>query len=302
MKSEAIPTVPDELLGETRFDRLFKYFTALRFALEHAGSMVSAARLYYLAKLKPGLVYRGLTAFAPGRIRCIPFRVAVGKTWNVYVRDNGQDAPMLLEFFKNGRLAEMEKLNWKPRVIYDLGANIGIASLSLSTLNADARIYGFEPLPANFEICRQNYSSLTKADVFNCAVGFPSGTMSFEFQDSDLRGGRLAMNASLRSSASHQRVEVEVWSVADLIDRKGLEPPDVLKVDVEGAEFDVLRGLGAYAKGVKGLHIETHSLELRENCVSWLEANGFKIIQEFRYPANMGALWAEKVEFSKRSD
>ena len=125
--------------------------------------------------------------------------------------------------------------------------------------------------------------------------------MSFEFQDSDLRGGRLAMNASLRSSASHQRVEVEVWSVADLIDRKGLEPPDVLKVDVEGAEFDVLRGLGAYAKGVKGLHIETHSLELRENCVSWLEANGFKIIQEFRYPADMGALWAEKVEFSKRS-
>jgi FkbM family methyltransferase len=208
---------------------------------------------------------------------------------------------MLLEFFKNGRLAEMEKLNWKPRVIYDLGANIGIASLSLSTLNADARIFGFEPLPANFEICRQNYSSLTKADVFNCAVGFPSGTMSFEFQDSDLRGGRLAMNASLRSSASHQRVEVEVWSVADLIDRKGLEPPDFLKVDVEGAEFDVLRGLGAYAKGVKGLHIETHSLELRENCVSWLEANGFKIIQEFRYPANMGALWAEKVEFSKRS-
>jgi hypothetical protein len=109
------------------------------------------------------------------------------------------------------------------------------------------------------------------------------------------------MNASLRSSASHQRVEVEVWSVADLIDRKGLEPPDVLKVDVEGAEFDVLRGLGAYAKGVKGLHIETHSLELRENCVGWLEANGFKIIQEFRYPADMGALWAEKVEFSKRS-
>src|SRR5262249_3892450 len=147
-----------------------------------------------------------------------------------------------------------EKLNWKPRVIYDLGANIGIASLSLATSNADARIYGFEPLPANFEICQQNYSNLTNAEVFNCAVGFPSGKMSFEFQDSDLRGGRLAMNASLLSSASHRRVEVEVWSVADLIDRKGLEPPDVLKVDVEGAELEVLRGLGAYAKNVRLLH------------------------------------------------
>ena len=291
--------MPDELLCETRLDRLCGYFTALGFAIEHAGSVVSAVRLYYLAKLKPSLVYRGLTAFAPARIRCIPFRVAEGKTWNVYVRDNGQDAPMLFEFFKNGRFAEMEKLNWKPRVIYDLGANIGIASLALATVKADARIYGFEPVPSNYEICRQNYSNLTKAQVLNCAVGFPSGTMSFEFQDSDLRGGRLAMNPSIGSSASHQKVEVEVWSIADLIDRKGLEPPDVLKVDVEGAELDVLRGLGAYAKGVKGLHIETHSLELRESCVSWLEENGFKIIKEVRYPLNTGALWAEKVEFPK---
>lgn len=299
MDSEVISVVSDEPLCQTRFDRWRSYFTALRFAVEHGGSLVSAARLYYLAKLKPNLVYRGLMAFAPDRIHCIPFRVAVGKTWNLYVRDNGQDAPMLLEFFKNGRLAEIEKLNWKPRVIYDLGANIGIASLSLSTFNPDARIYGFEPVPANFEICRQNYSNLTTGQVFNCAVGFPSGTMSFEFNQSDLRGGRLVTNPSLRSSAPQQSVEVEVWSIADLIDRKGLEPPDVLKVDVEGAELDVLRGLGAYAKTVRLLHIETHSFELRKDCVSWLDGNGFKIIQEFRYSASMGALWAEKVEFTK---
>jgi FkbM family methyltransferase len=302
MKSEAISPVPDKLLCETRFDRLCNYFTGLRFAIEHAGSLVAAIRLYYLAKLKPSLVYRGFTAFDPKRIRVIPFRVAPGKTWNVYVRDNGQDAPMVIEFFKNGRLAEIGKLNWKPRVIYDLGANIGIASLSLSTFNPDARIYGFEPVPANFEICQQNYSNLSKGKVFNCAVGFPSSTMSFEFQDSDLRGGHLAMDGSLSASGPHQSVEVEVWSVADLIERKGLEPPDFLKVDVEGAEMDVLLGLGAYAKSVKCFHIETHSLDLRNNCVSWLEGNGFKIIQEFRYPANMGALWAEKVEFPKCFD
>jgi FkbM family methyltransferase len=301
MKYEAVSPVPDKLLCETRFDRLWNYFTALRFAIEHAGSLVSAVRLYYLAKLKPSLVYRGFTAFNPERICVIPFRVAAGKTWNVYVRDNGQDAPMVIEFFKNGRLAEMGKLNWKPRVIYDLGANIGIASLSLSTFNPDARIYGFEPVPANFDICQQNYSNLSRGKVLNCAVGFPSSTMSFEFQDSDLRGGHLTMNASLRSSRSHQRVEVEVWSVADLIDRKGLEPPDVLKVDVEGAELDVLLGLGTYANSVKCLHIETHSLDLRNSCANWLEENGFKIIQEFRYPADMGALWAEKVAFQRAS-
>ncbi|HKW28971.1 MAG TPA: FkbM family methyltransferase [Verrucomicrobiae bacterium] len=195
---------------------------------------------------------------------------------------------MLVEFFRNDRLAGLRELNWKPKVIYDLGANIGIASLSLAALCPEARIYGFEPMPANYEICSQNYLNLNKAQAFNCAVGASSGTMGFEVTD-DPRGGHLAGNSSPKSA---KKIEVAVWSVADLVDVKGLTPPDFLKVDVEGAELDVLHGLGNYAKGIRQMHIETHSTALRDKCADWLAHNGFQIEEEFRYTADLGALWA----------
>ena len=282
---------------ETRLDRFLEYFVMLGFAFKHGNSPQSMASLYYLAKLKRGLVYRNLSQYVPEKIQRISFRAGTGKPWDIYIRDNGQDAPMLVEFFRNDRLARLRQLEPKPKVIYDLGANIGIASLSLAAQCPEARIYGFEPIPANYEICSQNYLNLTNAQALNCAVGPSSGRMNFEVTD-DPRGGHLSGNSSPKSANSIKRIEVVVWSVADLVEVKGLAPPDFLKVDVEGAEADVLNGLGIYAKGIKQMHIETHSIALRDKCVDWLVHNGFQIEEEFRYTADLGALWAKRLEAS----
>lgn len=278
---------------ENRLDRFLEYFVMLGFALKHGNSLRSMANLYYLAKLKRGLVHRNLTRYAPEKIHRISFRAGTGKLWNVHIRDNGQDAPMLVEFFRNDRLAQLRVSEPKPKVIYDLGANIGIASLSLAKLCPEARIYGFEPIPANYEICSLNYSNLTNAHALNCAVGSSSGTMDFEVTD-DPRGGHLPTDASVKPAKSIQRIEVVVWTIADLVEIKGLAPPDFLKVDVEGAELDVLKGLGVYAKGIQQMHIETHSAELKDKCAHWLVQNGFKIDAEFRYSRDLGALWARQ--------
>jgi FkbM family methyltransferase len=277
----------------TQWERRLDYFTILGFALKHCNSLSASASLYYLAKLKGGLVFRGLARFDPAKIRRVPFRVAAGKTWDIYLRDNGHDASLLVQFFKHGTLLEVERQSCKPQVIYDLGANIGIASLALAALCPEAHIYGFEPAPANFEICSLNYSNLAKAQAFNCAVGSFTGTMNFELS-SDPEAGRLTANADGGGPNSDKGIEVEVWTVSALVETKGLLPPDFLKVDVEGAEFDVLNGLGVHAKGVKQIHLETHSIELKDKCVRWLSSNGFTIEKELRYNAVQGALWAKR--------
>jgi len=282
------------LRPQTRIDRLCAYFTILGFALKHCGSLSASTKLYYLAKLKKGLVYRGLTEYAPGKIVQVPFRVAAGKIWDIRLRDNGHDAAVLVQFFKHGTLLEVERQSWKPQVIYDLGANIGIASLSLATLCPEARIYGFEPVPANFEICARNYSNLANAQAFNYAVGSFTGTMNFELS-SDPEAGRLSANTEGCVSNSDNGIKVEVWTVSDLVEIKGLPPPDFLKVDVEGSEFDVLTGLGVYAKGVKQIHVETHSIELKDKCVRWLNSNGFTIEKEIRYNTIQSGLWAKRL-------
>src|SRR5215469_16258385 len=103
--------------SETRHDRFREYFGMLGFALKHGNSLRSMASLYYLAKLKRGLVYRKLSRYAPEKIHRISFRPGTGKRWDLYVRDNGQDAPMLVEFFRNDRLAQLGELESKPKVI-----------------------------------------------------------------------------------------------------------------------------------------------------------------------------------------
>ena len=44
----------------------------------------------------------------------------------------------------------------RPRIIFNIGANIGIAAASLSTLYPEADIHCFEPLPTNLELLREN--------------------------------------------------------------------------------------------------------------------------------------------------
>jgi FkbM family methyltransferase len=214
--------------------------------------------------------------------------------WKIHVRDNGQDAPMIVEFFGLDRLSGVHRMNWRPRVIYDLGANIGIASLSMATLCPQAQIFGFEPVPANFEICRLNYDNLPRALVCNCAVGATSGTQQFEFNPQDPRAGKLSDDLLSNTVSSETGVQVEVWSIADLIQRKGFEPPDFLKIDVEGAELDVLKGLGIHAKSVKEAHVETHSPELKARCSGWFHENGFLIQEDHSFAGGLGSLWAKR--------
>lgn len=68
-----------------------------------------------------------------------------------------------------------------------------------------------------------------------------------------------------------------MFTVGDLVRAKGLEAPEFLKVDVEGAELDVLNGLGEDYRSVKRMFIETHGPELKQACLKWMEERGFRM-------------------------
>ncbi len=262
------------------------------FARSRSGSLPGFFRLFYLTAIKPGLVYRGLARLHPKRVYCLPLRPGNGQIWSVYIRDNAQDPAMVAEFFKGQHLFEAENLPQTPQVIYDLGANIGIASLFLGSVQPQARIFGFEPVPDHYELCRQNYLNLSNAQAFNCAVGLSSGRRTFELSQDDIRGGHLTGGKSKATNTGMKTFEVEVWSLNDLITKKNLPSPDFLKVDVEGAEMEVLEGLGAACETIRYLHLETHSVALRDQCVRWLELNHFEIAGHSRYTEELGVLWA----------
>jgi len=269
-----------------------KFKKSFSFARTRGGSLGGIGRLLYHAGLKSPLVARGLASFHDGRILCVPFRADAGTTWQVHLRDNGLDILTLAEFFSPETFIAEEFPDREPAVIYDIGANIGVSSLFFSARYPRATIYGFEPLPSNYEICAMNFRNLSRGRVFQSALGSSTGTATFEFEAADNRGGRLAASSVVNAKRSSQSIAVEVLTLVDAIREKKLAPPEMIKIDVEGAELEVLKGVGSHVDSVKAIHLETHGPELRTESLRWLREQGFSIIGQREEQPGYGAIWS----------
>lgn len=262
----------------------------LEFGWVRGGSLQDSVRLFYYAGPKSSLVSRGWSSYSLERILSFGFKAAGNTCFRVYARDNGLDTGTIAEFFSpHSRIVPSELPPLQPKVIYDLGANIGIASLRFATLYPDARFYGFEPLPADHEVCVLNYDNLRKAQAFPWAVGSRSEVTAFEPRE-DPRGGQLRTVPGNPKLQPGKPIDVQVYSIGDLIRVQKLEPPEFLKIDVEGAELEVLRGIGDAVQSVKRIFVETHGATLKTECLKWMREHGFQI----QPSADPTALWGDR--------
>lgn len=279
--SHKLPMQIQRLLSQTR------YVAAM------GSSFLQKLRLFYYAALKPSLAFRGVAKYSADRIVSFSIKPKHRRTLEVHVRDNGVGMITIAEFFsQHSPIIPANLPPLHPKVIYDLGANIGIASLYFSSLYPDATVYGFEPLPENLAVCALNYRNMpASSQAFPWAVGAQTGIAVFDCQN-DSRGGRLESSQHDPKLKTTGKMEVQVYSIADLILKKGLLPPDFVKIDVEGAELDVLKGLEEHYRGVKWIYIETHGDELKKQCLHWLETRDYKV-----WPGvDDTAIWGGRVE------
>ncbi len=128
-------------------------------------------------------------------------------------------------------------------VVYDIGANIGFFSLLAARLaKPHGRVEAFEPVPANAAAARANaaLNHLTNLTVHELAVSDHSGTA--ELLVPGERSWSHLAERGWHPNTEHQ-IPVEVISLDEAIGRGSLPVPDVIKIDVEGSETAVLRGL-----------------------------------------------------------
>lgn len=126
---------------------------------------------------------------------------------------------------------------------YDIGANIGFFTVIAAKLvGASGRVYAFEPVPENAACIRRNvqlnrFSNIT---VFEKAVS--SSTGEGELLLTQHPGGN-ALSTAYRPPDMKGSMTVELVSIDDLVGQQILAPPTFVKIDVEGAELDVLQGM-----------------------------------------------------------
>ena len=122
-------------------------------------------------------------------------------------------------------------------VVYDLGANVGFyAVLAARLVGPAGRVVSFEPFPESAARARENAArnGFGHVEVVETAVGRAPGTDWLAFSNTS-----VTHHLGDRSTAG---LEVPVTSV-DAYVAAGGPPPDVVKVDVEGAEVAVLHGM-----------------------------------------------------------
>jgi FkbM family methyltransferase len=76
----------------------------------------------------------------------------------------------------------------EPKVILDIGSNIGTSILFFHEQFPSAKIYGFEPHPETFRILQTNVGSIPSIEVFNYALGTTDAKISVAFDGIDFSG------------------------------------------------------------------------------------------------------------------
>jgi FkbM family methyltransferase len=141
-----------------------------------------------------------------------------------------------------------------PRIL-DCGANVGLASLFFKAEYPHARITAFEADPAIARMLAANLRSngAEDIDVVHAAVWTNGGTLPFRPDGAD--GGAIA---STRPAATKPPINVPAVRLRALLER---ERVDLLKLDIEGAEADVLEDCAPHLNQVAALHVEVHEFD-----------------------------------------
>lgn len=142
-------------------------------------------------------------------------------------------------FYKNEYFINIKKE--KP-IIFDCGANIGVATIFLKWIYPESEIYSFEPDRKTFELLKKNIeqNKLENVHLFNCAVSDKDGFIDF-FNDEDKPGSLLMSTKKARTSKDV--LQVKSVSLSSFMKSHNIENIDLLKVDIEGSEKDVFEDL-----------------------------------------------------------
>lgn len=163
----------------------------------------------------------------------------------------------VINYFRENLIQEAEQF-------VDIGANIGFYSILFALLSEEnIEVHAFEPLQSNVERFRYNLAEndITSVSIHEYALSNSIGTT--DLLVSDEYPGETSMGSSPASSTPNRTEEVETKRLDDVVLGDGTL--DLIKIDVEGAEFRVLDGACEYlSENSPELLLELHPERMEE--------------------------------------
>lgn len=226
--------------------------------------------------LRKGIKYHLLKVLPYGK----EVKINLGNGLKYILRSKTMDKSILKEIWitnlydKHGIRVE------KGDTVIDIGAHVGIFSTYASQRVGEGRVFAFEPHPDNFKMLSRHkeINGLSNLSVNNLAITGESGNKNLNVSPDNNTGGH---SLYLKADSS-KKIEVETMSLREFCEQEKIEKINFLKLDCEGAEFEILKSDQAILDRVEKVILECHPYEGNpaSDMMEILEKNNFQLYRD----------------------
>lgn len=206
--------------------------------------------------------------------------------------DEGVDAATIAVIFIKKDYGKIDNNS----IIIDIGANIGVFSVYATTVSKNTKVYAYEPMQKSYELFLKNITINNLEDSI----------VPFKFGIACNKGKRKLFLASgspfhsIYSSKEEKYIEIDCITLKDVFDENKIKKCDILKIDCEGAEFEILYNTPKeYFSKIKEIRLEYHNQKKEKyhikHLIKYLENNGFNLTKFRKDSDYSGNAWFRKI-------
>jgi len=179
-----------------------------------------------------------------------------------------------LDYFQQKKIIKLINSKFlKPVIVFDVGAHYGETIRLFNKKLKLKKIYSFEASPKNYQVLQKKIfkHNSDKIEIFNYGIGekMSKGLINQTLESSSSTINKLNMNSkyfkkklkilNIKSKNYFQYpVPIEIISLDYFIEKNKIEYIDLLKIDTEGYELNVLKGLSKHNNKIKLIYFEHH--------------------------------------------
>ena len=210
-------------------------------------------------------------------------------------------AKLILSFFDlldRKKILRYFKINIKDQLkcCIDVGAHHGETIKSFNKVFKIEKIIAFEPSQENFKILSEKNKNIKNIEIFNIGLGEKKEILNFKqhvesqsstltkinYQSNYYKRKNFYLNFFNKDKIQFYDSKVKIDRLDNILNSLKIHYVDILKIDTEGYDFNVIKGLGEYIKNVKYIYFEHHFHNMLiknytlSNIHNYLEKNNFK--------------------------
>jgi FkbM family methyltransferase len=218
----------------------------------------------------------------------------------IFYATPGQDDGVIISEIWGNNVYENPPLKIdKDDTVVDIGAHKGYFATYASAKASKGNVYAFEPIPNNFALLKKNISvnRCKNVYVYSFGIAKKKGKIYLYENPNNSSGFTLVKEAFKDFSVTVKSTSIKVISLKDVFTRCKIKKIDFLKMDCEGAEFEILLNTPSYLfNKINKISMEYHQLHTFriKTLINFLKKNGYNIKTDSSQGV-IGMLYAHRI-------